>query len=172
MYCVNKVFKGRGERFWKNSDIPLAIVLSNSYRNIGLILPSDFNYRTSYIGLPIVRYLSYLLKSTRQKMGNFYLFYVFIHKFFAVLTTLPNFRKNTWVVGWLRVMLLISLLSASLLLRVYLLELTLWCSYYLCCSWPPSMLLPASLFLQASLLLIGVHAVFSTFRCCWRPCWC
>ncbi len=35
--------------------IPIAIGLSNSYRNIGLTYLSDFNYRTSYIGLPIVR---------------------------------------------------------------------------------------------------------------------
>ncbi len=40
---------------FRYSDIPIAVGLSNSYRNIGLTYLSDFNYRTSYIGLPIVR---------------------------------------------------------------------------------------------------------------------
>jgi hypothetical protein len=40
---------------FRYSNIPIAIGLSNSYRNIGLTYLSDFNYRTSYFGLPIVR---------------------------------------------------------------------------------------------------------------------
>jgi hypothetical protein len=39
----------------KNSDITIAIGLSNSYRNIGLTYLSNFNYCTRYIGLPIVQ---------------------------------------------------------------------------------------------------------------------
>jgi hypothetical protein len=50
----------------------MTIGLSNSYRNTGLTYLSDFNYRTSWIGLPTVRWLSELLQSIRQKMGNFY----------------------------------------------------------------------------------------------------
>jgi hypothetical protein len=42
----------------RNSDIPKAMGLSNSYRNIGLTYLSDFNYRTSNIGILIVRLLS------------------------------------------------------------------------------------------------------------------
>ncbi len=68
-------------------DIPIAIGLSNSYRNIGLTYLSDFNYLTSYIGLRIVRYLSDLLKLPDKKMDNFLSFYVFLDEFFAVLMT-------------------------------------------------------------------------------------
>ncbi len=39
----------RGGHFRYNSDIPIAIGLSYSYRNIGLTYLSDFNYRTSFI---------------------------------------------------------------------------------------------------------------------------
>jgi hypothetical protein len=54
--------------------IPIAIGLSNKYRNIGLTYLSDLNYWTSNIGLPIVRKLYDLLKLYRTKNGEFLLF--------------------------------------------------------------------------------------------------
>ncbi len=36
-------------------DLPIAIGLRKNYRNISLAKPSDFKYRTSKTGLPIVR---------------------------------------------------------------------------------------------------------------------
>jgi hypothetical protein len=44
------------------SEIPIAIGLSTNYQNIGLTYLSDFKYRSSNVGLLIVRWLSDLLK--------------------------------------------------------------------------------------------------------------
>ncbi len=63
----------------------MTIGLSNSYLNIWLTYLSDFNYRTSCIGLLTVRWLSELLQSIGQKMGIFT--NVFFHEFFTDLVT-------------------------------------------------------------------------------------
>ncbi len=64
-----------------------SIGLKDNRQNIGLPQLPDFNYRTSNIGLSIVRQLSDCLKSTGLTIGNFYSFCDFHHEFFAVLTT-------------------------------------------------------------------------------------
>ncbi len=86
----------RGGHFRQNSDIPIAFGLSNSYQIIGLTYLSDFNYLTSYIGLPIVQLLQELLKSIGQKMGNFSsYFYLSLRIFHRFGDFLANFRKNS-----------------------------------------------------------------------------
>ncbi len=147
----------RGGHFRQNSDIPKAIGLRNSYRNIGLTYLSDFSYWKSQIGFSIVRWLSELLKSFGQKMG---IFYVIFHEFFAILMTcwrISSKKMSFWhSCGAVGVPAEASTVAAGLPSAVdavmFLLSQLLW---------PPSMLLLASLFFAriASIL-------------CWRSCCC
>ncbi len=133
-----------------NSDIPLAIGLSNSYRNIRLTYLSDFNYRTSWFGLPIIRWLSELLQSIGQKMANFYSVYVFFSRIFHH--------------SGVHIVLLASLLMLVLLLRVSLLLLRLWCSYCLSCCGLLHAVAGCTVFTRIPALIASIL--------CWRSCCC